>query len=149
MESDLLRSIRLMKEKRDEKIAAREVDPISALDKAAESKRRVLIDKNFPVRDQLFSAQSVPETVSVASSVFEKSVKGPHGDKESAESSRPAAPDTARKEKWRQMAEQREIWDQELREATQIEKVWCFTSKTIALVSRFLRERILEGNVFL
>lgn len=49
VESDLLRSIRLMKEKRDEKIATREVDPISVLDKAAESKRRVLIDKNFTV----------------------------------------------------------------------------------------------------
>jgi hypothetical protein len=37
------------KRRKNEKIATREVDPISVLDKAAESKRRVLIDKNFTV----------------------------------------------------------------------------------------------------
>ena len=62
-------------------------------------------------------------------SVFEKNVKGPEGDKETksssaSESTAPAVKnETARKEKWRAMAEQREIWDQELIEATQIAKV--------------------------
>ena len=62
-------------------------------------------------------------------SVFGKNVKGPEGDKETksssaSESTAPAVKnETARKEKWRAMAEQREIWDQELIEATQIAKV--------------------------
>jgi hypothetical protein len=35
--------------KTEEREATRKVDPISVLDKAAESKKRVLIDKNFTV----------------------------------------------------------------------------------------------------
>ena len=59
-------------------------------------------------------------------SVFEKKLKGPEETKNSSasESTAPAVKnETARKEKWRAMAEQREIWDQELIEATQIAKV--------------------------
>ncbi|CAG5113660.1 Oidioi.mRNA.OKI2018_I69.chr2.g7750.t1.cds [Oikopleura dioica] len=100
-ESDLLRSIRLMKEKRDEKIAAREVDPITAIEKAAESRRKVLIDKNFAGPDN-------GET-EISNSASESSDP-------------PAAPETARKERWKEMAKQREIWDRELVEATQIAK---------------------------
>ena len=119
-----MRSIRLMKERRDEKIAAREVDPITAIEKAAESRRKVLIDKNFAVREDHLELDRW-------TSVFEilTEIKGPdNGETEisnsaSESSDPPAAPETARKERWKEMAKQREIWDRELVEATQIAKV--------------------------
>lgn len=95
VESDLLRNIRRLKEKRDETIAEKG-DPIDILERAAESRRKVLIEDNFP---KISKPTFEPETCGVP--VDGKIEKGK----------------SDRKSRWKEMAAERDLWDLQLRQS--------------------------------
>lgn len=109
VESDLLRNLRLMKEKRELKLKALGSDPIAEIEKCSMNKRKAIIDNNYKVpynntnTDCKIILKTCPaESASEALAMDEF---------ESNESD--ATPRTERKSKWTEMAKEREQWDQE------------------------------------
>jgi len=102
-ESEMLRNIRLMKEKREQKLKFSGMDPIAEIEKCSMLKRKAIIDTNYQQTSDIKLTHSDPEN----------SVLKTQNMDEFEPSSEPenATPKTQRKSKWKEMAKERQLWD--------------------------------------